>query len=485
MSRSSNSSKLFYQSLEERKLLAGDVSVIETDQLFIRGDELSNQIEIVADDSGQVFITGLNNTTINGGMEPFQVSNNVDLNGARGRNARLESGLNIQTLGGNDRIDIRGLEIDRATEIDTGEGDDFVRLIRSTSRHDLMVNTDVGHDTTIFVQTRVRGDFDVTTNLGNDALRLHNSRTWGSTNLETGAGDDSLSVSRARFTGDSQIISAQAGNDQILIRNNQVNEQGLFVRAGHGHDDVFARLANTNDLDGEIRIAGQAGFDVLDADVDEAMSEMMMDSGIELSGNLVYDDGLGGIEGITSVGASYFEPNATDFQAASNIIPLQTTEAISRISWTGGYLRDINEEFSVPYETDDFTIKFYEGDIGAPIGDPIATFDVGNNVNRQETGVFNGIYETEIFSYSAEVDVTLEAGQIYWVSIYAGVEDEVPTGSDAGLRSVWGWAGGLGQNDDDINGTAYTFTTSDRNDFGWFNDRGIIPSGSAGFQLWS
>ena len=487
MNRLRKPAHLSYESLEERKLLAGDVSVVEDGNLYIRGDELSNQIAIIADESGQVTISGLNNTTINGSTESFRVSNSVDLNGARGRNASFEGGLRILTYGGNDRIDIQGIELGDSSLINTGEGDDFVRFIRSTSHHDFVANSGSGDDTLNFVQTRVRGAFGVSTDNGEDSIRLHNSRTWGDTTFQAGAGDDSLTINRVRFSGDLQRVMAQAGDDQIEIRNNDVNESGLAVLAGHGRDEVFAEMNLSNELDGEIVIAGQDGFDVIEMDVVDAMLENIQQNGFEQSGNLVYDDGTSGVEGVTNISGSYFELDSTHIRYASNIIPLETTETISRISWSGGYLRDINDDFADAYETDDFTIEIYEGVASSPTGDPIASFDVGNDVNRVDTGIvlpLGGIYQAELFSYSAEIDVTLEAGKIYWVSIYAGVEDEVPAGAFAGNYSVWGWGGGPGENPG-ANATAYAGGTGPLSSPRWYNDFGGGPFGSADFQLWS
>ena len=50
MIRKPKKSNLNYGFLEERNLLAGDVTVVEDGHLYIRGDEQSNQIQIVADD---------------------------------------------------------------------------------------------------------------------------------------------------------------------------------------------------------------------------------------------------------------------------------------------------------------------------------------------------------------------------------------------------------------------------------------------------
>ena len=74
MRRSPRTSQFDYKTMEPRLLLAGDVTVVETDNLYIRGDDSSNQIQIVATESGEVLVKGLNNTTINGSTDPFQVT---------------------------------------------------------------------------------------------------------------------------------------------------------------------------------------------------------------------------------------------------------------------------------------------------------------------------------------------------------------------------------------------------------------------------
>lgn len=257
MKSKQRSSLLRYESLETRNLLAGDVSVVENGHLYIRGDELSNQIEIVADESGQVTINGLQNTTINGSTDPFQVTNVVDLQGQRGRNASFDGGLRIRTFGGNDRIDIRGIELGEASRIVTGEGHDYVRFIRSTSRHDFSVTTEQGEDTLRFTQARLHEGFVVNTGADEDSIRIHNSRTRGETNVSSGAGDDHLALTRVRFTGENQHFRTQDGGDQIQISNNDVNESGLAVFAGDGRDHVFAEMSHSDQLDGDILLPGK------------------------------------------------------------------------------------------------------------------------------------------------------------------------------------------------------------------------------------
>ena len=64
MKRTRQKFQLDYKHMEPRLLLAGDVTVVENGDLYIRGDDLSNQIQIVATDSGKVLVRGVNNTTV-------------------------------------------------------------------------------------------------------------------------------------------------------------------------------------------------------------------------------------------------------------------------------------------------------------------------------------------------------------------------------------------------------------------------------------
>ena len=56
-----------YQSLEPRRLLAGNVTVVENVHLFIRGDGADNQFELAVNDD-ELQIVGLNGTTITPGQ---------------------------------------------------------------------------------------------------------------------------------------------------------------------------------------------------------------------------------------------------------------------------------------------------------------------------------------------------------------------------------------------------------------------------------
>ena len=64
---------LEFQKLEDRNLLAGDVTVfIDSSSLFVTGDAQANQIQIVGTLNGSARVIGLDGTTINGGTAAFE-----------------------------------------------------------------------------------------------------------------------------------------------------------------------------------------------------------------------------------------------------------------------------------------------------------------------------------------------------------------------------------------------------------------------------
>src|SRR5690349_12131813 len=91
---------------------------------------------------------------------------------------------------------------------------------------------------------------------------------------------------------------------------------------------------------------------------------------------LLYDNGAGGPTGITHA----FESDTTGpFRQADNVSFSEPVQ-LARATWTGAY-----GGFG-PTQVDDFTINIHSDDNGLP-GEVAATFHVGNNVNRLDTGV--------------------------------------------------------------------------------------------------
>ena len=74
---------------------------------------------------------------------------------------------------------------------------------------------------------------------------------------------------------------------------------------------------------------------------------------------------------------------------------------------------------------DDFLIAIFDTNpsFAAP-GSLVASFDVGNGVNRLDSGFDDQRDSRDIYNYSASIDFTANAGQRYWVSMI----NSTPTG---------------------------------------------------------
>lgn len=434
MKKSSRPLHTAYNILEPKQLLAGDVTVVENGQLFIRGDESSNQIQIVATDDGEIHVTGLNTTTINGSSEPFVVGDSIDLLGARSRNAAFTGGLNIMMNGGHDRVDVRDIELQGHSWISTGDGDDFFRFHRSTSYDDLQLLSAEGDDSLRFFQSRTMGDFDARTGDGHDALMFWNSRAWQDAIMMTGEGDDTVIASYARFTGDQQQIFTQAGDDRVEISHNNINNSGLKVDTGPDHDRVIAEMAENNEILGMIEVNGRTGMDVLVMDGDDANAEMMTSEGFENNGGEVVFDHNEDIVDSTEV----FDRGEQSRRFGAERVVFDEPTMISSVQWTGTYesnqpsTRDI---FVIEIYEDTFLETQWEGDYNAPTGEPLATFRVGDDggedVDRTDTGKILDdpsdywFQPRNVYSYEADIAFEMEANKPYWVSIHSLISTEV------------------------------------------------------------
>ena len=428
MRRTPRTSKLDYGTMEPRLLLAGDVTVVESDNLYIRGDDSSNQIQIVATESGEVLVRGLNNTTINGSADPFQVSAATNLNGENGRNASIDLGLRIRTFEGNDRVDIQGLEVTGESIIVTGEGDDLVRFNRSTSQRDFFVNLESGDDDLRLFRSRARGDLRATTGDGQDNVNVWNSRVWEDALFNTGAHDDTVNIGRVRFTGDNQHVATQGGDDRINFTRNNINAAGVVIDTGGDHDRVIAEMVWEDEIFGTVEVHGRGGTDVLTLEGRNPNSDRIVTEGFENNGGeIVFTHN----EPITNAFEVFNRGDrAMDF--AAERVQLDESTLITSVQWSGTYLDN--------FETteDIFVIEIYEngladdgfgGQFQAPTGDPIASFTaIGEDVNRTDTGEILGDGRNpnrNIYNFEADIVYEFEAGRSYWVSLHAVPSDQV------------------------------------------------------------
>ena len=156
--------------LEPRRMLAGNVTAgldEFEENLIITGDNKANQFIIVAG-SSDTTVTGLNGTTINGGV-------NAVFDGL--------PDLAIDTANGDDEIEI--VDLFSALTVKTGNGNDRVEI------------------TDDFYGPYSFDTFEIDTGNGNDAVELWNLSAFDDINIRMGNGDDYL-----RLLGTIQVLGS-------------------------------------------------------------------------------------------------------------------------------------------------------------------------------------------------------------------------------------------------------------------------------------
>lgn len=100
-------------------------------------------------------------------------------------------------------------------------------------------------------------------------------------------------------------------------------------------------------------------------------------------------------------------------QIADNFVLGAGSNTLTDISWSGSYYSS-----STPTAADNFVIRIFSDLGGVPDINPIYSFNVGNAVNRIDSGIDDTTWSIDIYNYSASVpSTTLTAGATYWLSV--------------------------------------------------------------------
>lgn len=106
-------------------------------------------------------------------------------------------------------------------------------------------------------------------------------------------------------------------------------------------------------------------------------------------------------------------PSTTAYITADDVKFLAPVH-LDRIEWSGLYYK--SSSLALTPASDDFSIRFYTDNNGKPAGPTgIALFLPGNNVNRTATAM--DASGSPVFAYGADIDLTLNSNQTYWLSI--------------------------------------------------------------------
>ena len=294
--RATNSRLLRVETLESRRLLAGDVTVTYdpvTDDLTLVGDVSGNIVEITPGANiGEYKIHGLNNTTING---PCSIVDPVDKivvdlkGGSDSFTLKSDDASNKIYVGGN--VEIRnsdGLNVNKLTNAEVA-GELKVEKIAGTSESQLYLEgtTIVGNvtvnnqgsgagspydgdsKTVITKDSHLQADLDVDNNEGEDTLVVYQSNIDGNVTIDNRDGDTRtvFGLNEDPIIWGSLTINNGDGNDEIILHDTDV-WLNVDINNGAGHTLITVETTDVGlgvpvGATGDLKIVNGAGIDQL------------------------------------------------------------------------------------------------------------------------------------------------------------------------------------------------------------------------------
>ena len=276
------SNGMSYGRLEGKRLLAGNVTVANTDNLYIRGDSLDNQIEIIGNEDGSISIFGKNGTTINGDAGPMVIEGDVVANNNIGFRASYEFGLRANVGMGNDSVLVEGVEFNGSSIVYGGPGNDSVGTYQTRFSDRLLLQTFTGDDSVSVDKSEVAGDLFLMTLNGNDTIGVDASAMLSNAFVIAGNGTDNLAL-RDSSVSDQLLVLSQNGNDYISVEDLRVATR-TGVYGGDGNDDISIDYSGVDDFVSPIRIGGQSNFDRFELNVSSALEDTIRVNTFEREG---------------------------------------------------------------------------------------------------------------------------------------------------------------------------------------------------------
>jgi hypothetical protein len=218
-----------FELLEDRRLLAGDVTAqIVRGDLVIRGDNADNGITITAGTvAGTVVITGINAggaaTNING-----TANGTVTLSG-------FTDDFRIKLKGGNDTVAISNLTIRDSLELKLGKGNDTATLANVTVSDDAEIRARRGADS-VSITNSIFEALEVGMGLDNDNLSIAGTTVHDKTKLKGGRGANFLTMGSGNSLANSATNNFTPGTNTAptvdLNTVTPVNENGSATLTG-------------------------------------------------------------------------------------------------------------------------------------------------------------------------------------------------------------------------------------------------------------
>ena len=228
--------------------VAGNVIAYRSGQdLIVIPDSDDNGVLISSVD-GDVVVTGLGGTTINGQasftafLGTSVLPEDLMVVGSAGRD--LLTLLNVELTGsailsgGNDvdSIFLNNVDIGGTLRINEDAGDGFIEIIDSEVSGVTQLNSGSGNNAVVIDSTDFGSFFSFTGGTGQDDFSMSNGVVNGATQIRPGNGDSNISIANLDVAGSLYVLTG-SGQDAVTGSNVQVGST-LYLSTGAG-DDVI------------------------------------------------------------------------------------------------------------------------------------------------------------------------------------------------------------------------------------------------------
>ncbi|MEM7313095.1 MAG: hypothetical protein AAF497_08070 [Planctomycetota bacterium] len=229
-----------FELLESRQMMAGDVTVAmsASGNMTLTGDNAGNIVRIEAATAGRIRVMGQSGTQIvlDGIRATSQL---ISIDGATTVDGvtNLKGNLRINMRGGNDRVYLDNVDVERNLNASMGTGHDQLRLDNSRVQRGLTFLGGVG--------------------ASDDVLAIRDSNVTGTTRATFGQSSfsDYFHADDVSFEGN-VIVSQTSGSATVIVENTSV-EGRLTVNTGAASD----YLSSFNLLAGQLSVSTGAGND--------------------------------------------------------------------------------------------------------------------------------------------------------------------------------------------------------------------------------
>ena len=274
MRREDNALGFDVEALEDRKMLAGNVTVsVSGGILRINGDGQSNEIRVSKPAGTDLVIDAGHDTRINGGSLGGERAINLNSNQINGVRINMGYGHDVLTL---DNI---GYAPVGDVDVDMGGSHDTVN-VRGAVYYDLDIDGGIGHDTIDFFDVQSQSDVKVTGGRNRDVLQVDYSSFAGNLTVRLGADNDDVQIADTEVDGDLTIrlgsgeigtvqdaaLNVEVGGDLKVYGGGAKDAVNIFNSSVAGTTDVltygdldYVRVHNSS-LEGRLRADGGTNF---------------------------------------------------------------------------------------------------------------------------------------------------------------------------------------------------------------------------------